>query len=67
MTEALYVPDCSAGDRQLPNPYDCTTYYECVGDQPYLLNCPPGTHFDKSLNVCNWPEQAGCTSIPRPA
>jgi hypothetical protein len=66
MTTALYVPVCNGEDSYMPNPYDCTQYYQCVGDKPILLVCAPGTHFDKSLNVCNWPQMANCTPIPYP-
>ncbi len=50
----------------VPYPYDCTLYYHCVGSTPVLLRCPAGLHFDTSLNVCNWPQDAGCTPTPRP-
>ncbi len=63
----LFVPDCSDGPRMLPNPYDCTTYYECANGKAILLSCAPGTHFDRSLNVCNWPDFANCEQIPYPA
>ena len=44
----------------LPYPYDCGKYYHCVGEVPILRECPTGLHFDTSINVCNFPELAGC-------
>jgi hypothetical protein len=62
-----YVPDCSQGDSYLPDPYDCKMFYQCVNEKPIHLYCSPGTEFDKSLNVCNLPEQASCVAIPKPS
>lgn len=47
-----------------PNPDDCKKFYRCVdwdGDKGerfsvYHFNCPEGTIFDPSLNVCNHAE-----------
>lgn len=25
--------------------------------------CPDGLHYDVNLNLCNWPEKAGCRHI----
>jgi len=25
--------------------------------------CPDGLHYDATLNLCNWPEKAGCEQI----
>ena len=44
----------------LPYPYDCRKYYHCVREVPILRECPAGLHFDTSVNVCNFPELAGC-------
>lgn len=66
MADPVYTPECTPEDRYLPNPYDCSTYYQCVNGKPILLNCAPGTHFDKSLNVCNWPSEASCEALPYP-
>ena len=44
----------------LPYPYDCGKYYHCVGEVPILRECPDNLHFDTSVDVCNFPELAGC-------
>ena len=44
----------------VPHPTDCSLYYHCVGLTPVLMECPGNLLFDKNLNVCNWPEDAGC-------
>ena len=47
----------------VPHPFDCSKYYHCVGDIPVLQECPANLHFDTSINVCNYPEVAGCTTL----
>ena len=44
----------------LPHPTDCGLFYLCVGLNPVLMACPPGLHFDPSLDVCNWPQNVKC-------
>lgn len=42
------------------HPTKCNKFYRCVdngnGFNIYYFDCPPGTIFDPSLNVCNYPE-----------
>jgi chitinase len=33
-----------------------------VGATPYFFNCPSGLHFNPSILVCDWPENAQCTA-----
>ncbi len=44
----------------LPNPADCSSYYSCSNGVPILMNCPDGLHFNAKLDVCDWPQYAGC-------
>jgi hypothetical protein len=44
----------------IPHQSDCTKYYECNGDWPVEMDCPPPLKFDSSLNVCNWPHLVEC-------
>ena len=44
----------------LPNPEDCTKYYECQGDWAIPMDCAPPLFFDPSLDVCNWPSEVDC-------
>jgi hypothetical protein len=46
----------------------CTQYVQCVYTNTpnalkVLQNCPSGTLFDNSLQVCNWANQVACNSI----
>nr|XP_022900905.1 probable chitinase 10 [Onthophagus taurus] len=68
--------DCaSVSCPYTPGPYpvfhahskDCGRYCKCdnygtVHDMP----CPTGLHFNTELNVCDWPEDAGCNGAPLP-
>lgn len=42
----------------LPN---CSQFCQCSNGVPYLHNCSAGLHFNPVLNVCDWPNAAGCT------
>uniref|UniRef100_A0A023G8D0 Putative peritrophin n=1 Tax=Amblyomma triste TaxID=251400 RepID=A0A023G8D0_AMBTT len=46
----LYVPD----------PDDCTKYTVCSGGFGMKLDCPPGLHFNKVTNHCDFPPLAQC-------
>lgn len=50
----LYVPD----------PDDCTKYTVCSGGFGMQLDCPPGLHFNRDTNHCDYPPLAGCEEIP---
>ncbi|XP_019876354.1 peritrophin-1-like [Aethina tumida] len=39
---------------------DCTKFCQCANGTPVLKDCGPGTHFNPRLNVCDWPQNAGC-------
>ncbi|XP_057655102.1 mucin-22-like isoform X2 [Diorhabda carinulata] len=41
---------------------DCTKFCQCSNGVAYEHNCPAGLHFNSELNVCDWPEDAGCES-----
>jgi hypothetical protein len=55
------VPTCPDDNNGsiilIPNPDDCTTYYECEGGHPVLRNCPAGLFFCKEINACTWPTE----------
>ncbi|XP_049825874.1 zonadhesin [Aethina tumida] len=75
------VNECSVKSTQCPNPdgpdsvyiplEDCTKFCQCSNGEAILHSCPKGFHFNPTLNVCDWPQNAGCeqpenptTSIP---
>merc|ERR1712002_565908 len=44
----------------IPDPTNCSRYYECQGDWAILMDCAPPLHFDPSVNICNWPSVVNC-------
>ncbi|KAK9685083.1 Chitin binding Peritrophin-A domain [Popillia japonica] len=44
----------------LPHETDCTLFYKCDWGTPILQACPDGLHFNPTLSVCDFSEQAGC-------
>ncbi|XP_061720133.1 mucin-2-like isoform X2 [Cydia pomonella] len=46
----------------LPVDGDCNGFYYCVWGELVLRACPPTLHFNKNLQVCDWPRDAGCNS-----
>lgn len=58
----------------LPHETECTKFYKCNWGKPVLQKCPlsgiPGfanqrLHYNRRLQVCDWPWQAGCASCPK--
>ncbi|TRY79573.1 hypothetical protein TCAL_14811 [Tigriopus californicus] len=50
----------------MPDPYDCSKFFQCVGLTPIHLQCPYPLFFDPTENVCNWPEEVDCTPLDPP-
>jgi hypothetical protein len=56
----------------LPHEYDCTKFYKCDVGKGVEQSCPlmikgdsvTRLHYNRLLQVCDWPWQAGCTSCP---
>ncbi|XP_055853353.1 peritrophin-1-like [Episyrphus balteatus] len=44
----------------LPSPTSCSTFYKCDRGVPVLQRCPPGLHFNKFTQGCDFPLSAGC-------
>ena len=44
----------------LPNPDDCASFCKCDWGQAVWFACPEGLHFNADLQVCDWPDHAGC-------
>ncbi|XP_076452034.1 uncharacterized protein LOC143287704 [Babylonia areolata] len=50
---------CEGADYS-PDP-DCTRFWRCANGKAFSFTCPAGLHFNPHINVCDWPENAGCT------
>ncbi|XP_063368216.1 mucin-2-like [Cydia amplana] len=50
----------------LPVEGDCNGFYYCVWGELVLRECPPTLHFNKDLQMCDWPANAGCNSSEPP-
>ena len=53
------TPDTMCADSStnfIPNADDCNAYYWCVYGEPRNFRCPPGTVWDPSNSLCDWPQ-----------
>ncbi|GIZ00821.1 uncharacterized protein CEXT_417521, partial [Caerostris extrusa] len=41
---------------------NCTKFYMCHNGVPLVKSCQTGLHFNAKLNVCDYPDKAGCDS-----
>ncbi|XP_044261534.1 probable chitinase 10 isoform X2 [Tribolium madens] len=58
-------PECPWPDPlnytvHLPHETDCTKFYKCDNGKKVEFDCPNDLHFNPKLEVCDWPEDAGC-------
>ncbi|XP_049957899.1 chondroitin proteoglycan-2-like [Schistocerca serialis cubense] len=65
------VGDCPPVDPvdhtdHLPDSQNCSLFYKCDHAAPVLFVCPDGLHFNPTLEVCDWPDNAGCTGGSAP-
>ncbi|XP_052757052.1 mucin-2-like isoform X1 [Galleria mellonella] len=44
----------------LPHESNCSKFYYCAFGELVERDCPRGTHFNPTLQVCDWPGSAGC-------
>ncbi|XP_063238754.1 uncharacterized protein LOC134540148 [Bacillus rossius redtenbacheri] len=49
----------------LPHPGSCALYLVCDHGAPVVAKCPQGLHFNRDLQVCDWPRAAGCIEAMR--
>lgn len=65
-TEGGPVGECPKQNGQyvdfLTDSKECTVYYMCNWGTAIKMACPSGLHFNPTLNVCDWPNKAGCTA-----
>ncbi|CAK1593527.1 unnamed protein product [Parnassius mnemosyne] len=48
--------------KLLPHETNCSKFYYCVFGEKVERECPLNTHFNPTLQVCDWPENAGCAN-----
>ncbi|KAG4069830.1 hypothetical protein HA402_006845 [Bradysia odoriphaga] len=54
--------ECDSKSYYKPHPTECTLFYQCSPNGTYILHtCPPDLHFSPILNVCDFPDEAGCS------
>ena len=53
-------PDWNGDVIFLPDPDDCSKYYQCTPSGPVPQQCSDGLLFDPTINVCNWPDLVDC-------
>nr|CAH7724887.1 unnamed protein product [Callosobruchus chinensis] len=54
-------PNKSSKSIYLPDETNCSRFYECGPDgEPKLQECSEGLDFNPILQVCDYPEHAGC-------
>ncbi|RAJ77349.1 chitin binding peritrophin-A-like protein [Chitinophaga dinghuensis] len=48
----------------IPDPTDCSKFYQCSNGTLISRNCPPGLVFDKDRDLCDLPANVGCETDP---
>ncbi len=58
-------PDCPTqtgwAPIYLPNPDDCSTFYECSNGEAVLQECPEGLLYCSELQLCAWDWDFSCS------
>ncbi|CAG9813175.1 unnamed protein product [Phaedon cochleariae] len=58
--EIIECPEIDGPDSLYEPLEDCTKFCQCSNGIAYVHNCSSGLHFNPVLNVCDYPERAGC-------
>ncbi|CAH2049168.1 unnamed protein product, partial [Iphiclides podalirius] len=45
----------------VPDEQNCSSFYYCVWGEKVRNECPHSLHFNRNLQVCDWPQYAACT------
>jgi hypothetical protein len=61
LASAAVVNAC-VDDQLYPHPDDCSMYIRCYNGEPVELSCPEGLHFNAVLQICDWPQNAQCST-----
>ncbi|KAJ8870651.1 hypothetical protein PR048_029674 [Dryococelus australis] len=63
---SIFLPRCRPNpswkwtSQYFADPRNCNRFYQCVWFKPVRMSCPAGLHFNRRLNVCDYPARAGC-------
>lgn len=44
-----------------PHPFDCRNFLNCNNGATFIQDCGPGTAFNPTLQVCDWPQNVNCS------
>ena len=60
--------DCPAMFGLFPDPYDCSSYFQCNYGVPFEEKCQTGLEFNPVSLTCDWPANINppCQAIPYP-
>lgn len=65
---AFYLPYSVSSDlcegkpigKMLPNPRNCSTFFQCTSSGPVEAVCVPGYHWNPEIDTCDYPKNVGC-------
>lgn len=46
----------------VPNPDDCSKYWECSNGDRVAQQCSPGLYWNEAVNSCDFPYNVNCTA-----
>lgn len=62
----FYIPSsgiafsCPSAHGLYPCPFNCSLFYMCCTDRPYLMRCPTKLYFDPVKRICSWSQNVVC-------
>ncbi|XP_050505102.1 probable chitinase 10 isoform X6 [Diabrotica virgifera virgifera] len=54
---------CQHSGQYIPDPYNCSMYYECSNGVPVSMSCPGGEYWNPDEETCDWPFNVDCRSL----
>ncbi|KAJ8972125.1 hypothetical protein NQ314_000351 [Rhamnusium bicolor] len=62
-TTKIKEPKCPGNFQGITkHPTDCKKFLNCANGQTFIQDCAPGTLFNPSLGVCDFPYNVDCTT-----
>ncbi|PLN84997.1 hypothetical protein BDW42DRAFT_161411 [Aspergillus taichungensis] len=66
LAQSANPTECPAVDPELrnillPDPESCSRFFLCSRGEKIQMYCPPLLHFSVRWNVCQFPDEAGCS------